>query len=115
MRHYMKLNPAPFDMIKSGRKTIELRLNDEKRQNVSLGDEIEFANTENSEQKILVKVIDIHRLPTFEELYQSLPLLKCGYTEEDISTAKASDMELYYSKEQQLQYGVLGIEISVIQ
>ena len=31
MLRKMKLNPKPFDDIKSGRKTIELRLNDENR------------------------------------------------------------------------------------
>ena len=40
----MKLNPAPFEMIKSGQKTIELRLYDEKRQLVNIGDEIVFTN-----------------------------------------------------------------------
>jgi len=29
MIHNMKLHPAPFEMIKSGKKTIELRLFDE--------------------------------------------------------------------------------------
>ena len=32
MKHEMKLNVEPFDKIKNGKKTIELRLNDEKRQ-----------------------------------------------------------------------------------
>ena len=31
MKHYMNLCPEPFEMIRSGKKTIELRLNDEKR------------------------------------------------------------------------------------
>lgn len=115
MKHYMKLNPVPFNMIKSKQKTVELRLNDEKRQNIVIGDEIEFTNTENKELKVAVKVIDIHKFPTFEELYRKLPLLECGYTKSDISTAKASDMEFYYSKEQQKKYGVLGIEVSVIE
>ena len=41
---FMKLNPTPFDMIKSGEKTIEPRLFDEKRKALSLGDEIIFTN-----------------------------------------------------------------------
>lgn len=114
MRHYMKLNPSPFDMIKSGIKTIELRLNDEKRQCISVGDEIEFTNTKDNNLKLLTKVIAIHKFPSFEELYKQLPLLKCGYTEDDVSSAKSSDMDFYYSKEQQNKYGVLGIELKVI-
>ncbi len=31
--HFMHLQPAPFGLIRSGRKTIELRLYDEKNDN----------------------------------------------------------------------------------
>ena len=47
------------------------------------------------------------------ELYQALPLLECGYTSNNVETASPKDMEAYYSLEQQAQYGVLGIEISL--
>lgn len=114
MRHKMDLNPSPFSKIESGKKTIELRLNDEKRQLIHIGDEIEFINTEAIEKRLLTKVLSIHRYPSFEELYKSLPLLKCGYTEKNISTAKASDMDVYYSRDEQIQYDVVGIEISLI-
>ena len=111
MTHYMNLNPEPFKMINTGIKTIELRLNDEKRQKIKVGDKIEFTNTQNSDMKITVSVIALHNFNSFADLYENLPLLKCGYTEKDISTAKPEDMELYYSIEKQSKYGVLGIEI----
>ncbi|MBQ1852397.1 MAG: ASCH domain-containing protein, partial [Lachnospiraceae bacterium] len=38
----MQLQPEPFDLIKSGAKTIELRLYDEKRRKIRIGDEIVF-------------------------------------------------------------------------
>ena len=47
--HNMKLNPYPFEMIKSGQKTIELRLLDEKRQLIKVGDTIVFTNTSTNE------------------------------------------------------------------
>ena len=34
MKHIMRLNNGPFESIKSGTKTIELRLNDEKRKRI---------------------------------------------------------------------------------
>lgn len=46
MIHKMNLNPEPFGMILSGQKTIELRLNDEKRKLIKVGDRIEFTQTE---------------------------------------------------------------------
>ena len=113
MTHKMNLSPEPFAMIRSGQKTIELRLNDEKRQKINVGDSIEFTQTETGEC-LIVQVIAIHRFDSFAELYQKLPLLKCGYTKADIATAKPEDMNLYYTPEQQEKYGVLGIEIKVI-
>ncbi len=108
--HQMKLHAAPFEMIKSGEKTIELRLYDEKRQKIKAGDEIVFTNTVSGEA-LHMSVARLHCFGNFEELYRTLPLLKCGYTEEDVGTARASDMEQYYSAEEQLKYGVVGIEL----
>ena len=109
--HDMKLAPGPFAMIKSGQKTIELRLFDEKRQKIKAGDSIVFTETETGE-KLNVRVEKLYRFDSFDELYKALPLLRCGYTEETVADAKPSDMEEYYSAEEQRMYGVVGIEIS---
>lgn len=110
MIHYMKLQPAPFEMIKSGKKTIELRLFDEKRQHISAGDLIVFTNVLNGEtlERIVLK---LHKFDNFSELYSSLPLLKCGYTLDNVDNAHFSDMEQYYSVKEQDKYGVVGIEL----
>ena len=110
--HKMKLNSAPFEMIKSGVKTIELRLYDEKRQQLKAGDKIVFTNNATGET-LNARIVKLHRFDTFEELYSSLPLLQCGYTAEEIEKASAADMEQYYSVEQQKKYGVVGIEIAL--
>lgn len=107
--HDMKLQPLPFAMIKSGKKTIELRLFDEKRQKIKVGDVITFTNTSNSEQ-LRVGVKKLHRFDCFEELYNALPLLQCGYTTENVDKAHPSHMEQYYPLEEQKKYGVVGIE-----
>lgn len=108
----MKLHPSPFKMIKSGEKTFELRLLDDKRKKIKKGDIIIFTNTESGET-LTACVLALHCFNNFEELYKSLPLLKCGYSDFDIATAKPSDMEAYYSIDEQKQYGVVGIEIAV--
>lgn len=108
--HRMKLHAAPFAMIKSGQKTIELRLYDEKRQAVRPGDTIVFTNTATGET-LTKTVAKLHCYPNFEALYKALPLLRCGYTEADIATAHPDDMKLYYSAEEQAKYGVVGIEL----
>ena len=114
MTHQMKLQDAPFEMIEKGIKTIELRLLDEKRQSLQVGDKVEFTHTKNATRVINSRVIALHIFSSFAELYANLPLLKCGYTKEDIHTAKPSDMDAYYTREEQQKYGVVGIEIELI-
>lgn len=110
--HEMKLNSSPFEMIRSGKKTVELRLFDEKRQKIKAGDIIRFTSTENGEIVSAI-VIKLHIFESFCELYKTLPLLRCGYTEDDIDTAHYLDMDMYYPPEEQKKYGVVGIEIRV--
>lgn len=112
--HYMNLHSGPFYAIESRKKDIELRLLDEKRQMIKIGDFIEFTNTEKSECKLKVVVVALYKFPSFDKLYESLPLLRCGYTNENINQASPTDMYVYYSKEKQEKYGVVGIEIRVI-
>jgi len=110
MIHNMKLHASPFEKIQSGQKTIELRLFDEKRQKIKVGDVIEFTNTFSGE-KIRATVKKLHRFESFAQLYKALPLLQCGYSVDDVDDAKPSDMEQYYSAEEQKKYGVVGIEL----
>lgn len=112
-KHRMNLNPEPFKMIKSGQKTIELRLYDKKRQSIKPGDRIEFVNTEDG-NILLSKVEKLYVFKDFEDLYKNLSLLKCGYTDNNIDTANPGDMSKYYSSEQQEKYSVVGIEIKLI-
>lgn len=115
MTHNMKLQPSPFEKIFSGQKTIELRLYDEKRQRIRPGDTIVFCNLENTKATVSVTVLNLFRFRSFDELFNSLPLEKCGYSETELLSASAADMNIYYSEEDQQKYGVVGIEIVLIE
>jgi len=112
--HIMKLQPSPMEKIRTGRKTIELRLLDEKRKLISVGDTIKFVNAQMPADTLSVTVKELFIFDSFRELYNHLPLMDCGYTEDELSTASPADMELYYSKEEQAQYGVVGIRIALL-
>ena len=113
MKHFMHLKEAPFGQIWNGSKTIELRLYDEKRRKIRVGDIIEFEDMSGSGRRIVTNVIALHVFESFEALYEALPLEKCGYDRDSISKASASDMKLYYSSDEQAVYGVVGIEFEV--
>ncbi|MBQ7089027.1 MAG: DUF3850 domain-containing protein [Clostridia bacterium] len=115
MTHQLKLHSRPFAMIASGNKTIELRLYDEKRSQIQVGDTLVFTHSNDSAQTLTAKVTALHRFPDFAALYAALPLDKCGYLPEELSTASPEDMNVYYPIEKQARYGVVGIEITRIE
>ena len=110
MIYCMNLVPSAFSKIAEGSKTIELRLNDEKRQRINVEDTLVF-NCSATKDIITAQVSKLHKFSDFEELYKTLPLEKCGYTVAELDTAHYTDMEQYYTKEQIKKYGALGIEL----
>lgn len=108
MTHKMNLYNDSFESIKSGKKTIEMRLFDEKRSIIKPNDYIEFNNTINGETLLCV-VINIYKYNNFEELYKNHDKISIGYEEDE--TASPDDMLMYYSIDNINKYGVVGIEV----
>ncbi len=110
----MHLNKEPFEKIRNRYKTIELRLNDEKRRKISVGDVVKFSCKEYPSVILVAKVVCLHAFKDFEELYYALPLEKCGYAPEEVKTATPEDMKKYYSEDAVSKWGTLGIEIEFL-
>lgn len=111
MIHYMNLNPKPFKWIASGKKDVEMRLNDERRKDLKAGDLIEFTNT-GSGEKLLVEVVACHPFKDFYQLYKAYPKTRIGYSK--FSKADPGDMLQYYPQEKIDRYGALAIEIRLL-
>ena len=107
MLHKMKLNESPFERIKNGKKTIEFRLYDEKRQQIKIGDKIEFSKLPDLKEKLLVDVVELYRENTFRNLFRKI------YLDEEEIIRKTESMYQYYSPEKEKEYGVLGIKIKI--
>ena len=108
MIHEMKLQPEYFNFILNGTKRIEIRLNDEKRQSIKLGDK-EPDLTETFE----AKVVGLLRYNSFEDMFKDYDisvLSDASMTKEEL----ISVLEKFYTKEKQQQYGVLGIRVELI-
>lgn len=111
--HEMKLRDEYYDFILNGTKRIEIRLNDEKRQKISLGDKIRFYKELGKEEYFDTKVIGLLRYNTFEELFKDHDitlLADKSLTKEKLLTV----LEEFYPKEEQAKYGVLGIRIELL-
>lgn len=110
MEHILKLQPKYFDYIKNGTKRIELRLYDEKRQKIDIGDTIIFQKEPELETNMKVKVIGLLRYNTFEELFQDFDIeimADKSMTKQELLNV----LEEFYTPEKQKQYGVVGIRI----
>lgn len=113
MKHEMKLQPKYYDFILNGTKRIEIRLFDEKRQQIKIGDTIKFLKKPELIESFNVKVVDLLRYNNFEEMFKDFDisvLADKSMTKEEL----ISVLEEFYTKEKQEQYGVLGIKIELL-
>ncbi len=107
MLHEMKLNENPFERMKNGTKTIEFRLNDEKRKKIKIGDKITFSKLPGLCEKLTVEVLELYNADTFENLFLKL------YNDSKIAKEKAKVMHEIYSEAKEKEFGVIGIKIKI--
>lgn len=106
----MKLQPFPFDKIKNGEKNIEVRLYDEKRKEIKIGDIIEFRREPEQIQVVKIEVIGLLNYKTFKDLAGDFPANMFGHPDkEDLLKSIFS----FYTKEQEKKYTVLGIKMQL--
>lgn len=113
MLHEMKLQAKYFDYIKLGTKRIELRLNDEKRKEIKIGDKIEFLREPEKQEKMQVNVIGLINYNSFEELFKDFDisiLSDSSMTKEELLNV----LQKFYTIEDQDKYGVLGIRFELL-
>ena len=104
----MKVKEKYYKLLKSGLKTIELRLFDEKRQKIRIGDEIVFSNLDDESDSFTARVIKFYRADNFAALCHQISPQQAGFdTSEDLVRV----MQNFYSLNDQEKYGVLGIEV----
>lgn len=107
----MRLTSIPFYNIKNGNKTIEIRLFDEKRKNLRIGDNLIF-NLKDSNENIKTKIINLKQFENFEKVYLYYPVNKYEKNHKNIKSAVDS-MYKYYSKEDEEKFGVIVIEFKI--
>lgn len=106
----MHLNDEIFSSVRDGKKSVEVRINDEKRKALKVGEIVEFHNRI-TDEVLLVKIINLKRDKTFSDLIDLFEL-------EDFNIENKADLieRLYsiYTKEEEIEFGVVGIKIELI-
>ncbi len=111
--HTLKLYSTYFNLIKNGQKTIEVRLNDEKRQKINAGDTIEFLSAENEYEKLSTKVVAKYYFKTFKEMATTLNSASLGFDSKTVNEI----VDVYhgiYGTENELKYGIVAFKIELI-
>ena len=109
----MKLTEDNFKAIVKGTKRVELRLNDEKRQKLQLGDIITFHLFNDYNKCFKVMVVGLSN-------YKNLQDLINDYKIENLFSKSTTPKELVkifnsiYTLEEQEKYGILGISFIII-
>ena len=106
----MNLKPIYYNFIKQKKKIYEIRVFDEKRQQLKLLDTIKFINSENSKQNFKVKITELSYFKNFKEAIEASGVRKV------LPNAKSLEdgVNIYESfpsyKENAKKFGVLRIK-----
>ena len=109
--HKMHLKEPYFSYIKGGTKRIELRLFDDKRRRIDLGDLIEFSGS--NDKSVQARVVGLLRYDSFVDLCKDFDiaiLADKAATKDDLIVT----LNEFYSPEKQVQFGVIGIRFELV-
>ena len=107
------LHPEIFDQVANGIKTVEARVNDEKRQQLRVGDIITILKRPDEIDTLQVKVTGLHTFSNFTELannYTIEQLYSPNYTKKQYLAL----FPQFYSDEEITKYGAVAIEFELV-
>ena len=107
------LDADVFEVVKKGIKNVEVRVNDEKRRSMKVGDEIIFLKRPLEEEKIVTKITGLKTFKNFNELVKDYSIERLyldTFTKEEF----VSLLGRFYSEEEQEEYGVVAIEFEMV-
>ena len=111
--HEMKLVDFAFQAIKNGDKDIEVRLNDEKRRKIKVGDKITFLKRPDDIENIDAVVENLSYYKNFKDLvkdYTIEELYSKGYSKEEFLYL----LKRFYSDDEIDKYGTVAIKFRII-
>ncbi len=109
MEMILHLKDEIFDLVKYGSKNIEIRLYDEKRKKLNVGDTLIFYKNEDESKKVIAEVEELNIFDNIEELVNNYDLRNM-YFENSSKEELISIFNEIYSKDKQEEYKVVAIK-----
>lgn len=107
------LDPEIYEQVKNGTKNVEARVNDEKRQQLKVGDVIEVLKRPDENESLNVRITNLKYFSDFAELVDNYPierLYSASFTKEQYVAL----FPKFYSDEEISKYGTVAIEFEVV-
>ena len=111
-RFSMNLQRAYYDMIKLGDKDIELRLYDEKRRKMRNNDIVLIYNAQNPSDYMKCKIVRLHIAKSFADLSAKISMFRTGFA---TLNSLMNAVSKFYSEDLESKYGIVGIELDIVE
>lgn len=108
MEMKVHLHSDVFEIVKSGVKDIEVRVNDEKRRKLRVGDTLVFLKRPLEDEEIRAKVVGLEYYDYFENLVDNYDMKRI-YLENYTKEMYLEEMARFYTLEEQEKDGVVAI------
>ncbi|MBR3145816.1 MAG: ASCH domain-containing protein [Bacilli bacterium] len=112
MEMLVHLHPEVFEIVANGVKDVEVRVNDEKRRRLHVGDTLVFLKRPEEIEKLYAKVTNLVYFNSFEEVVDAYDMKKI-YLDNTSKEEYINLMKRFYSDEEVKEYGVVAIEFEL--
>lgn len=107
----MRLHDTPFCLIQDKKKTIEIRINDQKRRSMQPNDQIDITSRATGEV-LRATIVQRIEAPTFIDLLTLITLEQAGWPACTTIAQALQDLYQYYDPEEERRDGVVALKIT---
>ncbi|MBQ9019021.1 MAG: ASCH domain-containing protein [Bacilli bacterium] len=111
MEMIFHLDSDIFDIVSSGSKDVEIRLNDEKRRKLNIGDTLVFLKRPDDIESIKATITNLVYFNNFLEVVNYYDMKRI-YLDNTSSEDYINLMKRFYNDEEVEKYGVVAIEFN---
>jgi ASC-1-like (ASCH) protein len=108
MEMKVHLDSDIFDIVRNGSKDVEVRLNDEKKQQLKVGDTLIFLKRPLNDEEIKARVIGLDYYDDFSSLVENYEMKRL-YLDNCSKEDYLKLMNKFYPLEEQKEYGAVAI------
>lgn len=110
MMHTIKVKEKYYNLIKNKEKIYEVRLYDNKRKQMKIGDIIKIFKEHKLVESLNAKIIDLVFFKSFEEMANALPSKQIGFDGWEINDI-IKEYHKFYTAQEEQKLGVVAIKI----